>query len=333
MITTQSAIYLYFTFSWRCHYLHRFRTNLSFSFGDLIKICNRNVTFKTKSHLIRYGRLTIKKQGLLWNIWKRCPRIFPENFPCSCSIMSGISALWLIKNVTSWTSLVVQCLRILSANTGTRVWSLIWEDSTSLGAAKPTRRSCWSPRSRACALQQEKRESESCSVVSDFLRPHGLYSPWNSLGQNTGVGSLSLLQGLFPTQGSNPGLPHCRQSLLPFEPPGKCEASMQKLIHHKALVLLNHTIRKPFHTDQHLLCAGCAQLCPTLCNPMNCSPSASSVHGILQARMLEWVAISSSRQSSWPRDRIPISYASLHRQVDSLPLGHLGSLTPLMTPI
>ena len=40
--------------------------------------------------------------------------------------------------------------------------------------------------------------------------PHGLYSPWNSLGQNTGMGSLSLLQGIFPTQGSNPGLSYCR---------------------------------------------------------------------------------------------------------------------------
>ena len=54
------------------------------------------------------------------------------------------------------------------------------------------------------------RESENLSVVSDSLLPHGLYSPWNSLGQNTGVGSLSLLQGIFPTQGSNPGLLHCR---------------------------------------------------------------------------------------------------------------------------
>ena len=45
---------------------------------------------------------------------------------------------------------------------------------------------------------------------SDSLRPHGLSSPWNSPGQNTGVGSLSLLQGIFPTQRSNPGLPHCR---------------------------------------------------------------------------------------------------------------------------
>ena len=56
-------------------------------------------------------------------------------------------------------------------------------------------------------------KSEGRSVVSDSLRSHGLYSPWNSPGQNTGVGSLSLLQGVFPTQGSNPGLLHCRQIL------------------------------------------------------------------------------------------------------------------------
>ena len=48
---------------------------------------------------------------------------------------------------------------------------------------------------------------------SDSLWPHRLYSPWNFPGQNIGVGSLSLLQGIFPTQGSNPGLPHCRQIL------------------------------------------------------------------------------------------------------------------------
>ena len=46
--------------------------------------------------------------------------------------------------------------------------------------------------------------------MSDSLWPHGLHSPWNSPGQNTGVGSLSLLQGIFPTQESNPGLPQCR---------------------------------------------------------------------------------------------------------------------------
>ena len=52
---------------------------------------------------------------------------------------------------------------------------------------------------------------ESHWVVSNSLQAHGLYSPWNSPGQNTGVGSFSLLHGIFPTQGSNPDLPHCRQ--------------------------------------------------------------------------------------------------------------------------
>ena len=54
------------------------------------------------------------------------------------------------------------------------------------------------------------KESESRLVASDSLLSHGLRSPWNSPGQNTGVGSLSLLQGIFSTQGLNPGLLHCR---------------------------------------------------------------------------------------------------------------------------
>ena len=52
-------------------------------------------------------------------------------------------------------------------------------------------------------------ESERCSVVSNVLQPRG-HSPWTSLGQNIGVGSLSLLQGIFQGKGSNPGLLHCR---------------------------------------------------------------------------------------------------------------------------
>ena len=54
---------------------------------------------------------------------------------------------------------------------------------------------------------------ESLSVMSNSLPPHGLHSPWTSPGQNTGVGRHSLLQGICLTQGSNPGLPHCRQIL------------------------------------------------------------------------------------------------------------------------
>ena len=56
-----------------------------------------------------------------------------------------------------------------------------------------------------------KRKWKSLSRV--WLWPHGLYNPWNPLGQNTGMGSLSLLQWIFPTHGSNPGFSHCRQIL------------------------------------------------------------------------------------------------------------------------
>ena len=65
-----------------------------------------------------------------------------------------------------------------------------------------------------------QKSSESCSVVSDSLQPHWLWewtmrfhSPWTSPGKNIGVSSHSLLQGIFPNQGSNSGLPHCREIL------------------------------------------------------------------------------------------------------------------------
>ena len=62
-------------------------------------------------------------------------------------------------------------------------------------------------------LDHKEGWSESCSVTSKSLWPHELYSLWSSPGQNTGVGIRSLLQGILPTQGWNPGFPHCRQIL------------------------------------------------------------------------------------------------------------------------
>ena len=62
-------------------------------------------------------------------------------------------------------------------------------------------------------IQIKENYQVKVKVVFDSLRPHGLYTPWNSPGQNTGVGSFSLLQGIFPTQGTKSGLPHCRQVL------------------------------------------------------------------------------------------------------------------------
>ena len=119
---------------------------------------------------------------------------------------------------------------------------------------------CRLPSSVAALMLLVFESSASRSVVSDSLGPHELYSLWNSPGQNTGVGSHSFLQGIFPTQRLNPGLLHCRQILyqlshqgspgilvwvaypfsrgsswlrsltlqvdsLPFEPPGKSKNS------------------------------------------------------------------------------------------------------------
>ena len=71
-----------------------------------------------------------------------------------------------------------------------------------------------------------------------------------------------------------------------------------------------------------------AQSCPTLWDPMDCSLPGSSVHGIFQARILEWVAISFSRGSSRPRDRTPVSHIVGRRFYH---LSHQGSLYETMS--
>ena len=74
--------------------------------------------------------------------------------------------------------------------------------------------------------KEYESQSESRSVVSDSFQPHGLYSLWNSPGQNTRVGSLSLLQGIFPTKGLNPGSPHCRRILYQLSHKGSPKSTM-----------------------------------------------------------------------------------------------------------
>ena len=115
-----------------------------------------------------------------------------------------------------------------------------------------------------------------CSVASDSLWPCGpqptrLLCPWDIPGKNAGVGCHFLLQGIFPTQESNPILLHCRQVLY------------------------------------QLSYEGSPKSCSTLYDPMDCSPPGSSVHGILQARILEWITIPYSRGSSQPRDWTEVS--------------------------
>ena len=109
-------------------------------------------------------------------------------------------------------------------------------------------------------------------------QPIRLPCPWDSPGKNTGVGCHVLLQGIFLTQESNHVLLPCRQSLY-------------QLSYQESPVLV-------------------AQSCPTLCDLMDCSLPGSSVHGIFQAWILDWVAISYSRGYSQLRDQIAISCIS-----------------------
>ena len=148
------------------------------------------------------------------------------------------------------------------------------------------------------------------------------YSPWNSPGQNTGAGSYSLLQGVFPIQESNPDLPHCRQILYQLSYQGN-----------------------PFIYSVQF--SSVTQSCPTLCNPMDyiahraplsmgfssqeywggwpcllkgIFPTQGSNPCLLHCRLilcqlshqgnpriLAWVAYPFSRGSSWPRNQTGVS--------------------------
>ena len=83
------------------------------------------------------------------------------------------------------------------------------------------------------------------------MRPHGLNSAWNSPGQNTGVGSLSFLQGIFPTQGSNPGFLHYRQILYQLSHKGSPG------IYSKNVLLVHFAFLHFFFLGMVLITASC----------------------------------------------------------------------------
>ena len=102
-------------------------------------------------------------------------------------------------------------------------------------------------------FNKASNESESCSVVSNYLQPHGLQParllcPWNSPGQNIGVGSLSLPQGILPTQGSSPSLPRCRQILYQLNSQGSpklLKEDLKYLGHFYSLFILSCWMQIP----------------------------------------------------------------------------------------
>ena len=141
---------------------------------------------------------------------------------------------------------------------------------------------------------------------SPILQADSLPSEPPGKTKNTGVGSLSLLQQIFPTQELNQGLLQCRWILYQLE-------LSRKPICDNTIFTCSHILRFWGIVLQHIFLschALCAQSCPVLCDPMNCTLSGSSVQGIFQARILECFVISSSRVSFRPRNRTSISCIS-----------------------
>ena len=101
--------------------------------------------------------------------------------------------------------------------------------------------------------------------------------------------------GDLPNPGVEPGSPALQADALPSQPPGK--PIWTKTNFSSPPSPQGYFGRMKVKVDVLV-----ASWCPTLCDPKNCSPPGSSVHGILQARILEWVAIPFSRGSSLPRD-------------------------------
>ena len=107
-------------------------------------------------------------------------------------------------------------------------------------------------------IRQPKYWSFSFSISPSNEYSGSLNIPWNSLDQNAGVGSLSLLQGIFPTQGSNPGLPHCRQILNQLSHKGNPGASFRLYhINYENIYSLHNWILfsvfgQPFYSDLKL---------------------------------------------------------------------------------
>ena len=108
-----------------------------------------------------------------------------------------------------------------------------------------------------CVASTSESESVSYSVGSDPLQFHGLQPtrllcPWNSPGKNTGVGSHSLLQGIFLTQGLNVGLPHCRQILYHLSNQGSPQTKRQKSNVSFLISLTSHREKSVIGTQQQL---------------------------------------------------------------------------------
>ena len=152
--------------------------------------------------------------------------------------------------------------------------------------------------------------AQLCLFATPWTVAHQAFLSGDSPAKNTGVGYHALRQGIFPTQGSNPGFLHCRRILYQLSYQGSpccCCCEVASVVSDSVRPQRRQPTRlsHPWDSPGKNTGVGChfllqcmkvksenevAQSCPTLSDPMDCSLPDSSVHGIFQARVLEWGA-------------------------------------------
>ena len=171
---------------------------------------------------------------------------------------------------------------------------------------------------------------------------HAKLWDWRGLEANTGISPLDSAQinskkkkkvhswgkrkktnkhkiRLSKKHSTSPGLSHSKHwnnRVISYE---KMQLLLQVQVHQ---IQERESSLTPWRSIRTCACV-LTQSCLTLCNPVDCSPKGCSVHGVFQARILEWVATPFSKRSSWLRDWTCISFVSW--QADSLPPWHPGS--------
>ena len=139
--------------------------------------------------------------------------------------------------------------------------------------------------------------------VAPWVVARQAHCPWDSTGRNTKVGSHSLLQGIFLTQALNPGLLHYKWIFYHLSHKG----TLISTINGEQWTI--DTCKNSGESWNKYYGGGGAVMSDSL-DAIDYNPPGSSVHGLLQARILEWVATSSSRRSSQPRDQTHIACVS-----------------------
>ena len=161
--------------------------------------------------------------------------------------------------------------------------------------------------------------------------------PWSTCGLKQPISHQTPSRGIPRMGGATGDLGVVETECLCFEPGSKCQTRLGNWttvwIASEASSLTWPICFPPYSIPIWNLACLVTQSCPTLWDPLDCSPPGASVHGILHARILEWVAISFSRGSSWPRDQTQVSCICRQVVYHWVTREALGTWCPVLTSV